>query len=162
MSTGHADSPVTIVVGRALKRQVVHPTATAPTVVLNAAVLRKNMKMDEDLTGNFLPFPCLLLETVFLALLFSTLCFFFLIVLLLCVLVLGLSEMFKTPANTRKMRSASNESNVTKTPLGVLDPSFVEPSVLNTPEEPGKESQNMQFVSNVKTNINGFVKSSLL
>ncbi|XP_062299229.1 proliferation marker protein Ki-67 [Scomber scombrus] len=50
-STGHANSPVTIVVGRAHKQKVVHPTGNAPRVVTNTALFQKNMKMDEDLTG---------------------------------------------------------------------------------------------------------------
>ncbi|XP_029384264.1 proliferation marker protein Ki-67 isoform X2 [Echeneis naucrates] len=50
-STGHADSPVTIVVGRAHKQKMVHPTGAAPRLVTNIAVLKKNMKMDEDLSG---------------------------------------------------------------------------------------------------------------
>ncbi|XP_039990243.1 proliferation marker protein Ki-67 isoform X2 [Xiphias gladius] len=50
-STGHADSPVTIVVGRAHKQNVVHPTGAAPRVVTNTALFKKNMKLDEDLTG---------------------------------------------------------------------------------------------------------------
>ncbi|XP_037319346.2 proliferation marker protein Ki-67 isoform X2 [Pungitius pungitius] len=50
VGTGHADSPVTIVVGRA-HRQNVPPTGAAPKVVPNIALLKKNMKMDEDLTG---------------------------------------------------------------------------------------------------------------
>lgn len=40
--------------------------------------------------------------------------------------------MYKTPVNERKRRS------VMKTPVVVLGTSVVEPSVLNTPEEPGK------------------------
>ncbi|XP_033974873.1 proliferation marker protein Ki-67 isoform X2 [Trematomus bernacchii] len=48
-STGHVDSPVTIVVGRAQQRVV--PTGAAPRLVPNIALLKKNMKMDEDLTG---------------------------------------------------------------------------------------------------------------
>lgn len=51
VSTGHADSPVTIVVGRAFNRRVVQPAGAAPTLVHNVALLKKNMKMDEDLTG---------------------------------------------------------------------------------------------------------------
>ncbi|XP_071393903.1 proliferation marker protein Ki-67 [Centroberyx affinis] len=51
VSTGHADSPVTIVVGRAYKQKVVQPTGAAPRLVHNTALLKKNMKMDEDLTG---------------------------------------------------------------------------------------------------------------
>ncbi|KAF7661158.1 hypothetical protein LDENG_00267370 [Lucifuga dentata] len=51
VSTGHADSPVTIVVGRAHKQKVVYPTGAAPRLVTNAAFFKKNMKMDEDLTG---------------------------------------------------------------------------------------------------------------
>lgn len=53
VSTGHADSPVTIVVGRAHQRRVVHPTGAAPKLVTNIVLLKKNMKMDEDLTGNY-------------------------------------------------------------------------------------------------------------
>ncbi|XP_037610880.1 proliferation marker protein Ki-67 isoform X2 [Sebastes umbrosus] len=97
VSTGHADSPVTIVVGRAHKLTVVHPTGAAPKLVTNVALFKKNMKMDEDLTG--------------------------------------ISEMLKTPVNPRKGRSVINENNAAKTPAGT---SVVEPSVLNTPEEPGE------------------------
>ncbi|XP_076743459.1 proliferation marker protein Ki-67 isoform X9 [Maylandia zebra] len=51
VSTGHADSPATIVVGRAHRQTVVQPTGAAPRVVTNVALFKKNMKMDEDLTG---------------------------------------------------------------------------------------------------------------
>uniref|UniRef100_UPI0037E9C8A2 proliferation marker protein Ki-67 isoform X2 n=1 Tax=Semicossyphus pulcher TaxID=241346 RepID=UPI0037E9C8A2 len=51
VSTGHACSPVTIVVSRAQKQKLVQPTGAAPRLVTNIAVLKKNMKMDEDLTG---------------------------------------------------------------------------------------------------------------
>ncbi|XP_067344171.1 proliferation marker protein Ki-67 isoform X2 [Channa argus] len=51
VSTGHADSPVTIVVGKACKRQVVHSTGAAPRVITNFALYKKDMKMDEDMTG---------------------------------------------------------------------------------------------------------------
>lgn len=51
VSTGHADSPATIVVGRAHRQTVVQPTGAAPRVVNNVALFKKNMKMDEDLTG---------------------------------------------------------------------------------------------------------------
>ncbi|XP_041830444.1 proliferation marker protein Ki-67 isoform X2 [Melanotaenia boesemani] len=51
VSTGHADSPATIVVGRAHKRTVLHPAGAVPRVVTNTALCKKNMKMDEDLTG---------------------------------------------------------------------------------------------------------------
>ncbi|KAM3592627.1 uncharacterized protein V6R79_022438 [Siganus canaliculatus] len=50
-STGHADSPVTIVISRAQRQKVVHPPGAAPRLVTNIALLKKNMKMDEDLTG---------------------------------------------------------------------------------------------------------------
>ncbi|KAM7370985.1 hypothetical protein PAMP_010491 [Pampus punctatissimus] len=100
VSTGHADSPVTILVGRAHKQKVVHPTGTAPKVVTNTALFKKNMKMDEDLTG--------------------------------------ISDMFKTPAKERKRKSVINENSTTKTPVGGLTTSVVEPSVLNTPEELGE------------------------
>ncbi|XP_061765141.1 proliferation marker protein Ki-67 isoform X2 [Nerophis ophidion] len=49
-STGHANSPVTIIVGRALKQTAVH-AAAAPKVVFNTAISKKNLKMDEDLSG---------------------------------------------------------------------------------------------------------------
>jgi len=49
----------------------------------------------------------------------------------------GISEMFKTPVHERRRRSFINESSATKTPAGSQDPSVMEPSVLNTPEEPG-------------------------
>lgn len=97
-STGHANSPATIVVGRAHKQKVVHPTGAAPRVVTNTAVFKKNMKMDEDLTG--------------------------------------ISEMFKTPVNARKRKSVINENSAMKTPAEGLGTSVIEPSVLNTPEEP--------------------------
>lgn len=54
-----------------------------------------------------------------------------------CVCVLGISEMYKTPVIERKRRSAI-DSSAMKTPVGGLGTSVVEPSVLNTPEEPGK------------------------
>uniref|UniRef100_A0AAQ5YJC6 FHA domain-containing protein n=1 Tax=Amphiprion ocellaris TaxID=80972 RepID=A0AAQ5YJC6_AMPOC len=97
VSTGHANSPATIVVGRAHKQKVVHPTGAAPRVVTNTALLKKNMKMDEDLTG--------------------------------------ISEMFKTPVN-EKRKSVINENSAMTTPAGGLGTSVIEPSVLNTPEEP--------------------------
>uniref|UniRef100_H2LHJ7 Marker of proliferation Ki-67 n=1 Tax=Oryzias latipes TaxID=8090 RepID=H2LHJ7_ORYLA len=49
VSTGHADSPATIVVGRAHKKHVV--VGAAPRVVTNTVLIKKRMKMDEDLTG---------------------------------------------------------------------------------------------------------------
>lgn len=49
--------------------------------------------------------------------------------------------MFKTPANERKRRSVISESDAMKTPVGGLGTSVVEPSMLNTPEEPGNESR---------------------
>lgn len=45
--------------------------------------------------------------------------------------------MFKTPARTDRKRR-SGESSAMKTPKGSLETPLVEPSVLNTPEEPGK------------------------
>ena len=48
--------------------------------------------------------------------------------------------MYKTPLNVRKRRSVINENNAMKTPAGALGTSVIEPSVLNTPEEPGKVS----------------------
>ncbi|KAM6964778.1 proliferation marker protein Ki-67 [Tautogolabrus adspersus] len=100
VSTGHACSPVTIVVSRAQKQKLIQPTGAAPRLVTNIAVLKKNMKMDEDLTG--------------------------------------VSDMFKTPANEKKMRSVIDESSTMKTPMGGLETPLVAPSVLNTPEEPGE------------------------
>ncbi|XP_045925064.1 proliferation marker protein Ki-67 isoform X1 [Micropterus dolomieu] len=51
VSTGHANSPVTIVLSRAHYQKFVNPTGAAPRLVANTALLKKNMKMDEDLTG---------------------------------------------------------------------------------------------------------------
>ncbi|XP_077958666.1 proliferation marker protein Ki-67 isoform X2 [Gasterosteus aculeatus] len=96
VSTGHADSPVTIMVGRAHRQKVPPPAAAAPKLVPNIALL----KMDEDLTG--------------------------------------ISEMLKTPANERRKTCAIGESAGLKTLAGSLCTSVVEPSVLNTPEEPGE------------------------
>lgn len=44
--------------------------------------------------------------------------------------------MYKTPVNERKRKSV-NDKNM-KTPVEGLGTSLVEPSMLNTPEEPGK------------------------
>uniref|UniRef100_A0A4W5R484 Marker of proliferation Ki-67 n=1 Tax=Hucho hucho TaxID=62062 RepID=A0A4W5R484_9TELE len=51
VTTGHANSPVTIVVGKAHKLKVGQPCGTAPKLVHNIALLKKNMAMDEDLSG---------------------------------------------------------------------------------------------------------------
>uniref|UniRef100_A0A8K9WV29 Marker of proliferation Ki-67 n=1 Tax=Oncorhynchus mykiss TaxID=8022 RepID=A0A8K9WV29_ONCMY len=51
VSTGHADSPVTIVVGKAHRLKAIQPSGAAPKLVHNMAVLKKNMRMDEDLSG---------------------------------------------------------------------------------------------------------------
>lgn len=127
-STGHANSPATIVVGRAHRQKVVHPTGAAPRLVINMAVLKKDMKMDEDLTGKYLfciqtnakSYPCLsMLNLLVLHIVFS-----------------GIAEMYVTPV-TKKKRSVINESSTVKTPAGDLGTSVVEPSVLNTPEELG-------------------------
>lgn len=45
--------------------------------------------------------------------------------------------MYKTPVTERKQRVVTTE-NSAKRPVGDLSKSVVEPSVLNTPEEPGK------------------------
>ncbi|XP_016351035.1 antigen KI-67-like isoform X1 [Sinocyclocheilus anshuiensis] len=50
VSTGHAASPVTIVVGKAHMRTN-QSVAAAPKIVPNIALFKKDMKMDEDLTG---------------------------------------------------------------------------------------------------------------
>ncbi|KAJ8365507.1 hypothetical protein SKAU_G00143380 [Synaphobranchus kaupii] len=49
-STGHAASPATIVVGKA-HTKVAQTTGCAPKIVHNIALLRKNMKINEDLSG---------------------------------------------------------------------------------------------------------------
>lgn len=49
-STGHADSPASIVVGKAYLRST-QLVGAAPKVVCNVALFKKDMKMDEDLTG---------------------------------------------------------------------------------------------------------------
>ncbi|XP_035526857.1 proliferation marker protein Ki-67-like [Morone saxatilis] len=100
ISTGHANSPVTIVVGRAHKQNVVQSAGAAPRLVTNTALPKKSMKMDEDLTG--------------------------------------ISEMYKTPVNVRRRSAVINENSAMKTPVIGLGTSVVEPSVLNTPEEPGE------------------------
>lgn len=45
--------------------------------------------------------------------------------------------MYKTPVMESKQRAVTTE-NSSKTPVGDLNQSLVEPSVLKTPEEPGK------------------------
>ncbi|KAI2658705.1 Proliferation marker protein Ki-67 [Labeo rohita] len=50
VSTGHAASPVTIVVGKAHMRTN-QSVGAAPKIVQNIALFKKDMKMDEDLTG---------------------------------------------------------------------------------------------------------------
>ncbi|XP_051969079.1 proliferation marker protein Ki-67 isoform X2 [Xyrauchen texanus] len=50
ISTGHAASPATIVVGKAHMR-INQPVGAAPKIVPNMALLKKDMKMDEDFTG---------------------------------------------------------------------------------------------------------------
>ncbi|MGH0121937.1 UNVERIFIED_CONTAM: hypothetical protein FKN15_004797 [Acipenser sinensis] len=49
-STGHADSPVTIVVGRAHARAV-KPAGQVPKLVRNLALLKRSMEMNESFTG---------------------------------------------------------------------------------------------------------------
>ncbi|XP_044035655.1 proliferation marker protein Ki-67 isoform X2 [Siniperca chuatsi] len=126
VSTGHANSPVTIVLSRALIQKVVQPTGAAPRLVTNTALLKKNMKMDEDLTG--------------------------------------VSEMFKTPVNERMRRSVINDTSAMKTPVGGLGTSVVEPSMLNTPEEPGEMMVSpLSVSSSVKdTNYNSEAVQRLL
>uniref|UniRef100_A0A3B3ZKF7 FHA domain-containing protein n=1 Tax=Periophthalmus magnuspinnatus TaxID=409849 RepID=A0A3B3ZKF7_9GOBI len=53
VSTGHAASPATIVVGRAHRLRVAHSGAP-PKIVTNTAVLKKNLIQDEDLTGKLI------------------------------------------------------------------------------------------------------------
>ncbi|MGH0128174.1 UNVERIFIED_CONTAM: hypothetical protein FKN15_033894 [Acipenser sinensis] len=49
-STGHADSPMTIVVGRAHARAV-KPAGQVPKLVRNLALLKRSMEMNESFTG---------------------------------------------------------------------------------------------------------------
>ncbi|XP_048842963.1 proliferation marker protein Ki-67 [Brienomyrus brachyistius] len=49
-STGHAESPATIVVGKAHAKTVL-PTGCAPNFVRNTALTKESMNMNEDLTG---------------------------------------------------------------------------------------------------------------
>lgn len=49
-STGHAASPASIVVGKAYLRSV-QLLGAAPKVACNVALFKRDMKMDEDLTG---------------------------------------------------------------------------------------------------------------
>ncbi|XP_053496588.1 proliferation marker protein Ki-67 [Ictalurus furcatus] len=95
-STGHADSPASIVVGKAYLRST-RLVGAAPKVVCNVALFKKDMKMDEDLTG--------------------------------------LSDIFKTPANSRRKSAFIKPSECPATPLGV---EMTETSVMNTPEESGE------------------------
>lgn len=46
--------------------------------------------------------------------------------------------MYKTPVTGRKPRPIVIETSASKTPMADLNKSVIEPSVLNTPEEPGK------------------------
>ncbi|CAB1312338.1 unnamed protein product [Coregonus sp. 'balchen'] len=57
VSTGHADSPVTIVVGKAHRLKAIQPSGAAPKLVHNIALLRNNMRMDEDLSGEMVVSP---------------------------------------------------------------------------------------------------------
>lgn len=45
--------------------------------------------------------------------------------------------MYKTPVTRRKSRPIAIETSATKTPVADLSKSVIEPSMLNTPEEPG-------------------------
>lgn len=45
--------------------------------------------------------------------------------------------MYKTPVIEKKQRSVMSESSP-KTPAGDISKAVIEPSMLNTPEEPGK------------------------
>ncbi|MCJ8738146.1 hypothetical protein PDJAM_G00032200 [Pangasius djambal] len=96
-STGHADSPASIVVGKAFLRST-QLVGAAPKVVRNAALFKKDMKMDEDLTG--------------------------------------VSDIFKTPANSRRKSAFTKTDECPATPLGVGE--MTEMSVMNTPEESGE------------------------
>ncbi|XP_076857161.1 proliferation marker protein Ki-67 [Brachyhypopomus gauderio] len=49
-STGHADSPVTVVIGKAHMRST-QPAGVAPKMVSNVVLFTKDRKMDEDFTG---------------------------------------------------------------------------------------------------------------
>ncbi|XP_027032720.2 proliferation marker protein Ki-67 isoform X2 [Tachysurus fulvidraco] len=95
-STGHADSPASIVVGKAYLRST-KLMGAAPKVVCNVALFKKDLKMDEDLTG--------------------------------------VSDIFKTPANSRR-KSAFTKTNVC--PATPLVGEMTEISVMNTPEESGE------------------------
>ncbi|XP_060719239.1 proliferation marker protein Ki-67 isoform X3 [Tachysurus vachellii] len=95
-STGHADSPASIVVGKAYLRST-KLVGAAPKVVCNVALFKKDLKMDEDLTG--------------------------------------VSDIFKTPANSRR-KSAFTKTNVC--PATPLVGEMTEISVMNTPEETGE------------------------
>lgn len=134
VSTGHAASPATIVVGRAHRLRVAHATGAPPKIVTNTVVSRKNLKIDEDLTGSH-AFAVLKTIQSILAL-HKQFSFFFSFIF---VLFLGISEMFKTPVNEKK-RSVKIENSATKTPLADGSRSMAEPSVLNTPEETGKSN----------------------
>lgn len=59
---------------------------------------------------------------------------------MLYLVVLGISDMFKTPSKEGRRRSEHRRGSSAKTPLVANEPAVVDPSVLNTPEEPGKAS----------------------
>ncbi|KAK3559075.1 hypothetical protein QTP86_002989 [Hemibagrus guttatus] len=96
-STGHADSPASIVVGKAYLRST-QLVGAAPKIVCNVALFKKDLKMDEDLTG--------------------------------------VSDIFKTPANSRRKSAFIKTNACPATPLGVGE--MTEMSVINTPEESGE------------------------
>ncbi|XP_060795319.1 proliferation marker protein Ki-67 isoform X2 [Neoarius graeffei] len=96
-STGHAASPASIVVGKAYLRST-QLLGAAPKVVCNSALLERDMKMDEDLTG--------------------------------------VSDIFKTPANSRRKSAFTKSNECPATPLGVGE--MTEMSIMNTPEESGE------------------------
>lgn len=100
------------------------PTGAAPRWISNVGVLKKDMKMDEDLTGKY-PYS---VGTKCLKIVIAINFFQF----------PGISEMFKTPVTGRRPRPVAIETSATKTPVADLSKSVIEPSVLNTPEEPGK------------------------
>lgn len=54
-STGHADSPMTIVVGRAHARAV-KPAGQVPKLVRNLALMKRSMEMNESFTGKLMDF----------------------------------------------------------------------------------------------------------
>lgn len=121
ISTGHAASPVTIVVGKAHMRTN-QSCGAAPKMVPNIALFKKDMKMDEDFTG-------------LLSIVENNVCNkcsvkLFVQILNVIFVLLGVADIFKTPANSRSKNKVPINDECPEMPLDDI-------SVMKTPEESG-------------------------